>query len=71
MATRISEVKGEVMAILRLRWTARKKNWCENMSIYDNLLKLARFIHIMLRKIVLNSRQLPEYFGIFGGGLKL
>ena len=59
-----TEIKGELRAILRLRWTARKTNWCENMSTYDNSLKLARFIHIMLRKIVLNSRQLPEYFGI-------
>ena len=34
------------------------------MRIYNAALKLARFIHIMLRKNVLNSRQLPEYFGI-------
>ena len=53
-----------VRAILRLRWTALKTNWCKNMRIYNKALKLARFIHIMLRKNVLNSRQLPEYFGI-------
>ena len=36
--------------------------------------KIARFIHIIPRKHVLNSRQLAaksEYFGIFGDGLKL
>ena len=41
------------------------------MRIFKTALKLVRFIYIMLRKNVLNSRQFPEYFGIFGGGLKL
>ena len=47
------KVEGELRAILRL-----------SMRIYDAELKLARFIHITLRENVLNSRQLPEYFGI-------
>ena len=52
------------------------------MKIYNTVLKLAsrenlgtrslaRFIHIMLRENVLNSRPKREYFRIFGGGLKL
>ena len=40
------------------------------MRIYNTVLKLARFIHIMLRENVFNSRQFPEYFRIFGGDLK-
>ena len=47
------KVEGELRAILRL-----------SMRIYNAELKLARFIHITLRENVLNSRQLPEYFGI-------
>ena len=34
------------------------------MRIYNTALKLARFIYILLRKNVLNSRQFQEYFGI-------
>ena len=40
------------------------------MRIDNTALKLARFIHIMLRKSVLNSWQFSEYFGIFFDGLK-
>ena len=58
-----TKIKGELRAILSLRWTILKTNWCKNMRIYNTALKLARFIHIMLRKNVLNSWQLPEYFG--------
>ena len=39
--------------ILRLSWTALKKKLMQK----DIALKLARFIHIMLRKNVLNSQQ--------------
>ena len=65
-----TKIKGELRAFLRLCWTALKTNWSKKMRIYNTTLKLARFIHIMLRKNVLNSRQFPEYFGIFFGGLK-
>ena len=33
-----------------------KTNRCKKMKIYNMALKLARFIHIMYRKNVLNSR---------------
>ena len=69
-----TKTKGELRSILRLRWTALNTNWCKKMRIYNAVLKLARFIHIIPRKHVLNSRQLAakrENFGIFGGGLKL
>ena len=59
------KIKGELRAILRLRWTALKTNWCRKMRIDNTALKLARFIHTILRKNVLNSWQFPEYFGIF------
>ena len=59
------KIKGELRAFLRLRWTALKTNWCKKMWIDNTALKLARFIHIMLRKNVFNSWQFPEYFGIF------
>ena len=49
---------------MRLCWTALKIDRCKKMRIYNTALKLARFIHIMLRKNVLNSRQFLEYFGI-------
>ena len=64
------KIKGELRAILRLLWTALKTNWCKKMRIDNTALKLARFIHIMLRKNVLNSWQFPEYSGIFFDGLK-
>ena len=51
--------------LLRLLWTALKINWRKKMWIDNTALKLARFIHIMLRKSVLNSWQFSEYFGIF------
>ena len=60
-----TKIKGELRAILWLCWTALKTNRCKKMRIYNTALKLARFIHIMYRKTGLNSRQLPEYFGIF------
>ena len=59
------------MAILLLCWTTLKTNHSKRMRIYNTELKLAKFIHIMLRKNLLNSRQFLEYFGIFGSGLKL
>ena len=59
-----TKIKGELRAILRLRWTTLKTNWCKSMRIYNTALKLAMFIHVMLRKNMLNFRELPEYFGI-------
>ena len=60
-----TNITGELRAILRLCWTALKTNRCKKMRIYNTTLKLARFIHIMLRKNVLTFQQFPEYFGIF------
>ena len=68
---RATKIKGESRAILRLCWTALKTNRCKKMKIYNTALKLSQFIHIMLRKIVLNSGQFLEYFWNFCGGLKL
>ena len=42
--------------------TTLKTNWCKKMRIDNTMLKLARFIHKMLRKNVLNSRQFPGIF---------
>ena len=57
--------RSETKIILRLCWTALKTNRCKKMTIYNTALKRSWFIYIMLRKIVLNSRLFPEYFGIF------
>ena len=57
--------RSETKIILRLCWTALKTSRCKKMKIYNTALKRSWFIHIMLRKIVLNSRLFPEYFGIF------
>ena len=61
----MTKITGELRAILRLCWTTLKTKRCKKMRIYNTMLKLARFIHKMLRKNVLTSRQFPEYFGIF------
>ena len=42
--------------------TTLKTNCCKKMRIDNTMLKLARFIHKMLRKNVLNSRQFPGIF---------
>ena len=67
----MTKIKGELRAILGLCWTVMKRNQVKKVRIYNTVLKPARFIHIKLRENVLNSWQFPEYFGIFGGGLKL
>ena len=51
------KIKGKLMSILRLGWTTLKTSWCKKMRIYKTSLKLTSFIHIMLRKNVLHSRQ--------------
>ena len=50
-----TKIMGELRSILRLRWTALNTNWCKKMRIYNAALKLARCIHIIPRKHVLNS----------------
>ena len=60
-----TKIKGELRAIFRLCWTAVTTNWCKKMRINNTALKLARFIHIMLRKCALSSWLFPEYFVIF------
>ena len=60
-----TKIKGESRVILRLCWTALKTNRCKKIKIYNTALKRSWFNHIMLRKTGLNSRQFPEYFGIF------
>ena len=52
-----SEARRKLRATLRLRWTALKTSWCKKMRIYNTALKHARFIQLMLRENVLNSRQ--------------
>ena len=58
-------LRANLRTILLLCWTTLKTNQCKKMSIYNTALKLARFIHIVLRKNILNFWQFPEYFGIF------